>query len=149
MSSRFLSSTLAELLPADHTLVLDRESQVLIELAQEEEGCSVVEVQHCSDQETHVRIVLLSAFAYFCPFEVLLAALSNAAEDEETVKRWRKRLERAAAQGTGDAEIRPVRAVLSRCRAKLVHFQVDVSSMLETGYTLAKPGPYRRWARDR
>jgi hypothetical protein len=40
------------------------------------------------------------------------------------------------AEGTWDQEMRPVRCALSRTRLKMRTFNVDISSILSTGYIL-------------
>jgi len=90
---------------------------------------------------------LITSYPHYCPYEELLASFSDNNMSEENIARHRLRLEEALYAGVWDYEMRPLRNVLSRARFKLRDFDIEISSILATGYTLIywPPGiPKRR-----
>jgi hypothetical protein len=91
--------------------------------------------------ELSVLLPLLELFPYYCPYEVMYASFyAGGKASEEQIVQAREHLEEAMAEGTWDQEMRPVRCALSRTRLKMRSFNVDISSILATGYILLMTG---------
>ncbi len=129
---------LLDLLPAGQTLALHTRLGTLALLTNDPESSHPVLLveQQFSGSELSVLIPLLQMYPHFCPYEVLLASFNNGNTEEETVARFRVRLQEAQFAGVWDYEMRPVRNILSRTRFKLRDFGIEISSILETGYIL-------------
>jgi hypothetical protein len=124
-------------LPTGHTLVLNTGLGTLSYLAIDENRQPRMRAQQQFTQsELSLLRPLLEHYPHYCPHEVMFANFYNGAVTEATIARARERLQEAADYGTWDHEMRPVRNVLSRTRLKLKDFDLDVLSILETGYML-------------
>ena len=128
--------TPGELLPAGHTLVLNRALGTLSYLSKGVERPRLVMQQQFTSSELSLLLPLLELFPDYCPYEVMFASFYNGTITEETVELCRQRLYEALERGTWDQQLRPLRNVLSRTRMKLRAFGIDISSILETGYIL-------------
>ena len=124
------------LLPAGHTLVLNRKLGTLSYLSKGTDRPRLVMQQQFTSSELSLLLPLLELFPDYCPYEVMFASFYNGTITDETVKLCRQRLYDALERGTWDQELRPLRNVLSRTRMKLRPFGIDISSILETGYIL-------------
>ena len=124
------------LLPAGHTLVLNRALGTLSYLSKGVDRPLLVMQQQFTTSELSLLLPLLELFPDYCPHEVLFASFYNGTISEETVELCRQRLYEALERGTWDQQLRPLRNVLSRTRMKLRPFGIDISSILETGYIL-------------
>lgn len=91
-------------------------------------------------QEVRVLIPLLSAFPYYCPYEVLHSANTSGRIDDMSVHRSRLMLQDASQQGYWDQEFRSIRGSISRVRQKITIFNLDIGSIIQTGYQLQKLG---------
>jgi hypothetical protein len=90
-----------------------------------------------TNTELSVLLPLLELFPYYCPYEVLYASFYGGGKaTEESIASARDHLDEAMAEGCWDQEMRPVRCALSRTRLKMRTFNVDISSILSTGYIL-------------
>jgi hypothetical protein len=132
-----LHFSLEDLLPAGHTLALNVSLGTLCLLS-----CGYDKIprmlaeQQFTSSEICVLVPLLRAYPRYCPYEVLLASFNNPNANEVTIERCRQRLDEARLAGIWDQEMRPVRNVLSRTRLKMRTFNIEISSILETGYVL-------------
>src|SRR5215467_8777438 len=125
-----------ELLPAGHTLVLNRKLGTLSYLSKGVDRPRLVMQQQFTTSELSLLLPLLELFPDYCPYEVMFASFYNGTITDETVEHCRQRLYEALEKGTWDQQLRPLRNVLSRTRLKLRPFGIDISSILETGYIL-------------
>jgi hypothetical protein len=128
---RFLNYSLAGLLPQESRFVLDAELHVFSQLAPLSENCTIVEQQQLTAVEFDILSTVLSQHPYYCPLVNLLAAYRHS-----SVERCLPLLTRALEEGELEYVMRPVRGLVSRVRAKLRPFGLDIRSMLETGYML-------------
>ena len=124
------------LLPAGHTLALNKVLGTLSHLSYTSDGPKLIGEQQFTDSEICVLKPLLESYPHFCPYEVLLASFNSGSVTEPAIARCRERLQEAQEAGVWDQEMRPVRNVLSRTRLKIHTFDVDILSILETGYVL-------------
>ena len=124
------------LIPAGHTLVLNRELGTLSHLSKGTDRPRLVMQQQFTSSELSLLLPLLELFPDYCPYEVMFASFYNGTITDETVELSRQRLYEALERGTWDQQLRPLRNVLSRTRMKLRPFGIDISSILETGYIL-------------
>ncbi len=130
--------SLRDLLPPNHLLALNSTLGTLSQIACEEGVPRLVAEQQFTNSEICVLAPLLESYPHYCPYEVLLASFTSGHILEEEVERCRRRLSLAQAEGVWDQEMRPVRNVLSRTRIKLHTFNIDIFSILETGYVLMR-----------
>jgi hypothetical protein len=124
------------LLPAGHTLVLNRALGTLSYLTKGADRPRLVMQQQFTSSELSLLLPLLELFPDYCPYEVMFASFYNGTITDETVELCRQRLYEALEKGTWDQQLRPLRNVLSRTRMKLRPFGFEISSILETGYML-------------
>jgi hypothetical protein len=124
------------LLPAGHTLVLNRALGTLSYLSRGIDRPRLVMQQQFTSSELSLLLPLLELYPDYCPYEVMFASFYNGTITDETVELCRQRLYEALEKGTWDQQLRPLRNVLSRTRMKLRPFGIDISSILETGYIL-------------
>ena len=121
-------------LPEGHVLVLNTHAYslstyVLTELSAAMHGLVAQEV--VTELEMYVLLALLEAYPQYCPYEVLQAAITD-----EVLSRARSSVHRAVEHKTLDRSMKPIRNILSRCRAKLHAFGIDVRSIHAEGYIL-------------
>jgi hypothetical protein len=139
-----LHFSLQGLLPVGHSLALNTTLGTLSHLVISQDRPLMVQEQQFTTSEICVLMPLLESYPYYCPYEVLLASFNNGRVTEVTVARSRKRLQDAQETGVWDQEMRPVRNVLSRTRLKTRAFNIEISSILETGYILMYVGERNR-----
>jgi hypothetical protein len=88
-------------------------------------------------QEWFVLLPVIASYPDFCPYNVMHAAFNKACITEENIVEAQEILNSATASKKWDAEVRPLRNVLSRARLKIqAAFHLDVYSIFETGYLL-------------
>jgi hypothetical protein len=136
-----LHYSLDELLPENQALALNvlLGTLSLISIEPPQPFPRMVAEQQFTDSELSLLLPLLHAHPHYCPYEVLLASFNHRIVSEVTVERCRKRLHEAQLEGIWDQEMRPVRNVLSRTRMKMRSFNIEIASILETGYVLMTP----------
>jgi len=122
------------LLPEGHVLVLNTHPYslstfVLTELSGEVHGLVAQEV--LTELEMYVLIALLESYPQYCPYEVLRAAITD-----EVVNHARVTVHRAVEHKTLNRSMKPIRNILSRCRAKVQVFGIDIRSIHAEGYIL-------------
>jgi DNA-binding response OmpR family regulator len=133
-----LHFSLEGILDPQSVLAVDKTNGIIAVLASRK-GRSFLEASaHLTDNEIRILLPLLEAYPYYCPYEMLLASLLSGETTEHDIAHARERLEDALAEGTWDIEMRPVRNLLSRARIKFRELGVDIHSIIETGYILAK-----------
>jgi DNA-binding winged helix-turn-helix (wHTH) protein len=133
-TQQFRFYTLPNLLPEGHVLVLNTHPYslstfVLTELSGEVHGLVAQEV--LTELEMYVLIALLESYPQYCPYEVLRAAITD-----EVVNHARVTVHRAVEHKTLNRSMKPIRNILSRCRAKLQVFGIDIRSIHAEGYIL-------------
>lgn len=140
-----LHFSLDELLPTSQTLALNVLLGTLSLIANDSNlpYPRLVAEQQFTSSELSLLLPLLNSHPHYCPYEVLLASFNHRLLTETTIERSRKRLHEAQLEGVWDQEMRPVRNVLSRTRLKMRSFNIEIASILETGYVLMNP-PTRR-----
>ena len=134
-TQQFRVFSLPGVLPAGHVLVLNTHPYslstfVLTQLSPE--GYGLVAQEVVTELEMYVLVALLEAYPHYCPYEVLQAAITD-----EAISHARTTVYRAAERRTLDRAMKPVRNILSRCRAKLHTFGIDIRSLHGEGYILA------------
>jgi hypothetical protein len=132
------------LLPPD-VLALDLSIRTLSRLSYEERRSYPLLLQqaHFTLAELHLLYPLLTLYPAYSPYEVLFASFTRGYDhlNEQTINKARRHLNEAQSiPGAWDAEVRPIRNVLSRMRIKLNALGIDVISMVETGYLLIERG---------
>jgi hypothetical protein len=125
--AHFKRFTMPTLAPEGGIFVLNIEKGILSLLSGEE----LIEQQLLTDSEMYLISELFAAYPDYCPYEVLLSAMSN-----ESLEKCRQQVLWGLEEGTIDAVMRPVRNLLSRCRMKLHPFGIEITSLHETGYLL-------------
>jgi len=133
-TQQFRVFSLPGVLPAGHVLVLNTHPYslstfVLTQLSPEEYGLVAQEV--VTELEMYVLVALLEAYPHYCPYEVLQAAVTD-----EVISHARATVYRAVERRTLDRAMKPVRNILSRCRAKLHTFGIDIRSIYAGDMTL-------------
>jgi hypothetical protein len=134
-TQQFRYFRLPGVLPEGHVLVLNTHPYslstfILTQLSGEVHGLVAQEV--LTELEMYVLVVLLEAYPHYCPYEILQAAITD-----EVITQARASVYRAAEARTLDRSMKPVRNVLSRLRAKLRSFRIDIHSIHAEGYILA------------
>ena len=139
---KILHFSLQDSLPAGHILALNTVFGTLSYLVSDVMSIPrLVRQEQFTNTEMSVLLPLLELFPYYCPYEVLYANFySGGKASEENIEQARAHLEEAMEEGTWDQEMRPVRCALSRTRLKMRSFNVDISSILGTGYILLVTG---------
>src|SRR6266699_598520 len=126
-------------LPEGHVLVLNTHAYslstfVLTQLSAEVHGLVAQEV--LTELEMYVLLALLEAYPQYCPYEVLRAAVTD-----EVLSHARTTVHRAIEHKTLNRSMKPIRNILSRCRAKLRTFGIDIRSIHAEGYILTALRP--------
>ncbi len=126
--------TLPGVLPEGHVLVLNTHPYslstfVLTQLSADVHGLVAQEV--LTELEMYMLVALLEAYPHYCPYEVLQAAITD-----EVLSHARATVHRAVEHRTLDRSMKPIRNILSRCRAKLHTFGIDIHSIHAEGYIL-------------
>ena len=133
-TQQFRFFRLPKLLPEGHVLVLNTHSYslstfVLTELSAEVNGLVAQEV--VTELEMYVLLALLESYPHYCPYEVLQTAITN-----DMPARARAFVNRAIEHKTLNSEMKSVRNILSRLRAKLHAFGIGIRSIHAEGYML-------------
>ncbi len=123
-------------LPAGHTLVLNIRLGTLSYLSRGIDRPRLEMQQQFTSSELSLLRPLLELYPHYCPYEVMFASFYNGTITDEMVEQYRQRLYEALEADIWDQQLRPIRNVLSRTRIKLRPFDIDISSILETGYIL-------------
>ena len=129
-----------ELLPNNQTVALNRQfahgsgSITLLEI--KDNSPYVLYNTSVTPAEMSILWVIFEAFPYYAPYEMLHASATYGSLTEERVARSKQKLADANDYMLWDQEMRPVRNVLSRARAKVRPCGLDIVSILETGYIL-------------
>ena len=69
-------------------------------------------------------VAQLEAYPHYCPYEVLQAAITDVVLNHACAT-----VHRAVEHRTLDRSMKPFRNILSRCRAKLYAFGIDIHSI--------------------
>ena len=127
--------TLEGTLPAEHALAVHTEQGTLALVGP---GARVLHMQMYTPSELAVLVPLLTHAPAYAPYEVLYAHFytAHAVITQDRIDACREHLYEALAHGSFEAEMRPLRNVMSRVRLKLHAAGIDVLSLIETGYVL-------------
>src|SRR6266851_5831661 len=133
-TQQFRVFTLPGVLPEGHVLVLNTHPYslstfVLTQLSADVYGLVAQEV--LTELEMYMLVALLEAYPHYGPYEVLQAAITD-----EVLSHARATVHRAVEHRTLDRSMKPIRNILSRCRAKLHTFGIDIRSIHAEGYLL-------------
>ena len=133
-TQQFRFFRLPKLLPEGHVLALNTHPYslsnfVLTELSAEVHGLVAQDV--LTELKMYVLLALLESYPHYCPYEGLQAAITN-----DMPSRARAIVHRAIEGRTLNTEMKPVRNILSRCRAKLHAFGIGIRSIHAEGYML-------------
>lgn len=133
-TQQFRFFRLPKLLPEGHVLVLNTHPYslstfVLTELSADVHGLAAQEV--LTELEMYVLLALLESYPHYCPYEVLLSAITN-----DMPAQARAIVNRAIERRTLNSEMKSVRNILSRLRAKLYAFGIGIRSIHAEGYML-------------
>jgi hypothetical protein len=123
-------------LPEGQILALNRELGTLSLLSSNANRPCLLAQQQFTTSELSLLLPLLELFPHYCPYELMFASFYNGIVTEAAVERCREQLQDAMDDGVWDQQMRPVRNVLSRIRFKMRSFNIDITSILETGYVL-------------
>ena len=123
-------------LPEGQTLVMNTALGTLSLLSNGDVIPRLLIQQQFTASELSLLLPLLEQFPHYCPYEVMFASFYNGVINEATIEHCRVQLQDALEAGCWDQQMRPVRNVLSRIRFKLRGFNLDIISILETGYIL-------------
>jgi len=126
--------SLQDELPAGHKLALNPTNGTLSYLVWDGTQVHMVLQQQFTSSELSLLVPLLNSYPYYCPYDVMYAHFYNGTITDEEIAQARRHLQNAFKRGSWEQEMKPVRNVLSRTRAKLQHFGYTISSILETGY---------------
>ena len=132
MSQQFKNFQLQPLLPETNHLILNYDQGILSQVTNEE----ILEQQLLSPSEMYVIDALLKNYPEYCPYEIVLSAMTG-----KSVDACREKVLWGLEEGTVDVVMRPVRNLLGRCRMKLRPFGIEVKSLVHMGYLLV---PLRR-----
>jgi hypothetical protein len=124
------------LLPEGYIFALNIPLGTLSLLSHGDDGPLLWMEQQFTNSEVCVLLPLLQLYPHYCPYEVLLAHFNSRNVNDQAIARTRKRLQEAQEKGIWEYEMRPVRNILSRTRLKIQSFNIDIISILETGYIL-------------
>lgn len=135
MSTRFRIYPLPGALPEGHVLVLNTHSYslstfVISQLSAEVYGLVAQEL--LTEHEMYALSALLESYPDYCTYDVLYAAITD-----EMIPGAQALVHQATDDKTLDQSMKPVRNILSRCRAKLRTFHIDIRSVHGEGYYLA------------
>jgi DNA-binding winged helix-turn-helix (wHTH) protein len=133
-TQQFRFFILPKVLPEGHVLVLNTHPYslstfVLTQLSADVHGLVAQEV--LTELEMYALVALLEAYPHYCPYEVLRAAITD-----EVLRHARTTVHRAVEHKTLDRSMKPIRNILSRCRAKLHSFGIDIRSIHAEGYII-------------
>src|SRR5712692_7654531 len=133
-AQQFRYFRLPGVLPEGHVLVLNTHPYslstfVLTQLSAEVHGLVAQEV--LTELEMYVLVALLEAYPQYCPYEELRAAITD-----EVLSHARATVDLAFEHKTLNRSMKPIRNILSRCRAKLHGFGIDIRSIHAEGYVL-------------
>lgn len=132
----FLHFSLLDVLPSNHTLVINSKLGTLAYITVEEDRAWLQGEQQFTASEMSILLPLLESFPFHCPYELLFAHFYHDNVTEQLITRARKHLQKAQEEGVWDQEMRSMRTMLSRLRLKIRRLGLDVSAILETGYIL-------------
>jgi hypothetical protein len=129
---RFKRYTLSGLIPEDSIMIIDTVnlSLNLLRLLPDHTQ-ALQEQQRFTQIELTLVLELFAHFPNYCPFENLLQV-----REGRTIAVQRERLYRALEEREVDSVLTPLRNNISRCRAKLHMFGIDICNISETGYLL-------------
>src|SRR5450631_4434954 len=111
--------------PPGASLILAMEQGIVTLLTEN----TITEQQILSPSEMYIVAALLDNYPDYCPHEVMLSAMTG-----KSLERCRERVLWGLNEGAIDIVMHPVRNLLARCRMKLTPFDLQVKSMLNTGY---------------
>ena len=109
-------------LPDGHRLALILANGTLSYLVWDGREVSLALQQQFTNSELSLLLPLLSLYPHYCPYEIMYARFYNGRVTDVEVARVSRHLRKAIERGTWEQEMKPVRNVLSRTRAKLQHF---------------------------
>jgi hypothetical protein len=135
--------TLGDMFPTGHVFALHLPLKTLTHLRLDPDfpyPKLLAQVQF-TERELDLVQPLYQNYPQFVPYEVMWVCYNRgfAYLNERTLTKARQRLEEARLEeGLWDAEMRPMRNVVTRTRSKLHEVGLEVVSMLATGYMLMK-----------
>lgn len=134
---------LGDLFPPGHVFALHLPLQTLthLHLVPDTPYPQVLAQVQFTDREFDLVRPLYHHYPQFVPYEVMLTSFTRgfAQVNERSVSKTRQHLEAARQEeGLWDVELRAMRNVMTRTRAKLHQVGVEVVTMLATGYLLMK-----------
>jgi len=137
MTQLFKAFQLQPLLAENQRLILNSDQSILSLIMGEE----ILEQQLLSPGEMYVIEALLKNYPDYCPYEIVLSAMTG-----KSIDQCREKVLWGIEEGTVDVVMRPVRNLLGRCRMKLRPFGIEVKSIVHMGYLLV---PLKRRAGTR
>ncbi len=127
MSQQIKDFPLNPLLPEKKRLILNYDQGILSLVGEEE----ILEQQLLSPSEMYVIEALLKNYPEYCPYEVVLSAMTG-----KSIEQCREKVLWGLEEGAVDVVMRPVRNLLGRCRMKLRPFGIEIKSIVHMGYLL-------------
>jgi hypothetical protein len=127
MGQQIKDFPLNPLLPEKNRLILNYDQGILSLVMGEE----ILEQQLLSPSEMYVIEALLKNYPEYCPYEIVLSAMTG-----KSIEQCREKVLWGLEEGTVDVVMRPVRNLLGRCRMKLRPFGIEIRSIVHMGYLL-------------
>jgi hypothetical protein len=88
--------------------------------------------------EFNMLLQILESYPHPATYDILHAAYNNKEVNSATILTSREFLLNAEENRIWDAEVRPMRGSLSRLRLKMRTMNIEIASILKTGYTIMK-----------
>ncbi len=133
-STPFKHFILPELLPPSHVLVINKRPYSVSLFVLTQLSCDVygiVAQTVLTENEAYIILALLEAHPDYCPYEVLLAAITDSG-----VEQTRQTVLKATEALKLDSAMYLKRTLLRCCRSKLEVFGLDIVNVHRLGYTL-------------
>ncbi len=137
--SDILYFPLQDILPPGHLLAVQPATGIVSHLYSEE-GPRIQGAFIATESELRALLPVLQSHPHCCPYERVLASYNynNGTITDELVAQVAAWLSEAATSEIWDAQMRPVRNILSRIRLKLQGLDLDIAVVSGIGYLLQR-----------
>ena len=134
--------TLGDMFPAGHVFALHHGLRTLTHLCLEPDAPypRLLAQTQFSERELDLVRPLYQHYPQFVPYEVMWVCFNRgfANLNERTLARARQQLETAREEGLWEAEMKHIRNIITRDRARLREVGLEVANLLATGYLLTR-----------
>ena len=136
-----LNARLRGLVPKGHVLAYNPEIRSLCSLGLTAQGSpQLLFDTELTLKEERILVPLFELYPQYCPDAVVVASFTYGTLSEQAVYNAHVRLQDAFALGAWDAQMRPIRNIVSRVRGKIAPTGIGITSILGTGYMLISLG---------